>query len=292
MGELAEDVLALTDISADDWKNFQSITAKFNSFFRVRKNVIFKHACFNCRSQGEGESAEEFITNLYQLVKNCNYSAMHDQMIHNRIVVGIRDQALSQWMQMDPVLTLEKAKTLTQQRKAMREQQERLPQKQPYWLTTCTIREAYSSHLRVLLQGLNLPSQVLHEMWERPPSMPPVPYWRCTVSQMQAQRTLCCPLPLEVSCWRRRHPSTRWGVRWHCLPQHSGLARRQLRTCDMQVNRCDVTFKVDTGAKLTVTPEDVRKALGLNWLTPSTKKLHGPDHSPLEVVGQAKVRLS
>ena len=87
-------------------------------------NVIFEHARLNRCSQEDGESAEEFITSLYQLVENCEYGALQDQMIHDRIVVGICDQALSQRMQLDPNLTLEKAKTLSYQREAVREHQE------------------------------------------------------------------------------------------------------------------------------------------------------------------------
>ena len=44
-------------------------------------------------------------------------------MIRNRIVVGIRDQSQSERLQMDAGLTLEKAKTLVQQREAVQEQQ-------------------------------------------------------------------------------------------------------------------------------------------------------------------------
>ena len=44
-------------------------------------------------------------------------------MIRDRIVVGIRDQALSGHLQLDSTLTLEKAKTLTRQREAVHEHQ-------------------------------------------------------------------------------------------------------------------------------------------------------------------------
>ena len=44
-------------------------------------------------------------------------------MIRDKIVVGIRDQSLSERLQLDPTLTLDKAKTLTQQRKAIYKQQ-------------------------------------------------------------------------------------------------------------------------------------------------------------------------
>jgi hypothetical protein len=52
---------------------------------------------------------EEFITSLYHLVENCEYGALQEQIICDRIAVGIRDQALSQRMQMGLDLTLEKA---------------------------------------------------------------------------------------------------------------------------------------------------------------------------------------
>ena len=63
-------------------------------------------------------------------------------------------------------------------------------------------------------------------------------------------------------------------------------------TCGIQVNDQYVSFKVDTGAEVTVISEDASRALGLDTLQPSTKTLHGLDHSPLEVVGQATVSLT
>ena len=85
---------------------------QYDNFFQVRKNVIFERARFNCRFQAVGESVEQFIISLYTLAENCDYCDLKDQMIHNRIVVGIRYQAQSEWLQMDAGLTLEKAKTL------------------------------------------------------------------------------------------------------------------------------------------------------------------------------------
>ena len=67
------------------------------------------------------ESVEQFITNLYQLVEHCEYGDLRDEMIRDRIVVGIQDSALSERLQMDPDLTLEKAKKLVCQREAVHE---------------------------------------------------------------------------------------------------------------------------------------------------------------------------
>ena len=123
MGETAEDVLRSTDITTDEKKSYDKVIKKFDSFFKVRKNVIFERARFNSRCQQEGETTEQFIMSLYQFVEDCEYGTLKDQMIRDRIVVGIRDKALSQHLQLDPDLTLEKAKTLTRQREAIQEQQ-------------------------------------------------------------------------------------------------------------------------------------------------------------------------
>ena len=64
MGKLPEDILTSANISTEDRNTFQSVIAKFDRFFRVRKNVIFKCARCNCRSQEEGELVEKFITSL------------------------------------------------------------------------------------------------------------------------------------------------------------------------------------------------------------------------------------
>ena len=75
------------------------------------------------RCQKDGESVEQFITSLYQLVEDCEYRVRKNQMVWDCLVVGLHDLALSQWLQMDPDLTLEKAKTLSCQRESVREQQ-------------------------------------------------------------------------------------------------------------------------------------------------------------------------
>ena len=51
MGDEAESILASTDIKADDREKYDTVVAKFDAFFQVRKNVIFERAKFNRRVQ-------------------------------------------------------------------------------------------------------------------------------------------------------------------------------------------------------------------------------------------------
>jgi len=126
LGEEAEAVLTSTNATEDDRKDYDLVLAKFDEFFQVRKNVIYERARFNRRNQLSGETAEEYIMVLYNLAENCDYGAMKTEMIRDRLVVGIRDHALSEKMQMDPKLTLETAKKTIRQKEAVQQQQKTL----------------------------------------------------------------------------------------------------------------------------------------------------------------------
>ena len=122
LGEEADAVLTSTNIKEEDKTKYDAVLGKFDAFFQVRKNTIFERARFNRRNQNEGESAEQYITALYSLVETCDYGALKDEMLRDRIVVGIRNTALSEKMQTNADLTLEKAKTMVRQKEAVAEQ--------------------------------------------------------------------------------------------------------------------------------------------------------------------------
>ena len=97
---------------------------KFDNFFQLRRNVIFERARFNRLCQLPGESAEQYIVELYNLAEHCNYGELKSEMIRDRLVVGILDKKLSEHLQLDPDLTLEVPKKKIRQREAVQEQQQ------------------------------------------------------------------------------------------------------------------------------------------------------------------------
>ena len=126
MGEESKAVLSSTDIKDADRKKYETMMAKFDAFFQVRRNVIFERAKFNKRVQLDGETAEQFITALYTLAKTCNYGSLKDQMIRDKIVVGIWNKLLSKRMQGEADLTLDKVKKMACQKEAIAEQNSQL----------------------------------------------------------------------------------------------------------------------------------------------------------------------
>ena len=124
LGEDTEEILDTTQISEEDRKSYTKVIGEFDNYFKVRKNIIFERARFNRRNQLTCESAKQFITEVHRLADHCEFKGMKDKLIRDRLVVGILDQALSERLQLEPDLTLDKAKRMIRQREAVKAQQE------------------------------------------------------------------------------------------------------------------------------------------------------------------------
>ena len=93
----------------------ETVMKKFDEFFQFGRNVIFERARFNRRNQLEGKSLEQYISELYCLVDNCNCGNLKYKMLRDWLVVGIRHQILSKKLQLDPDLNLKKTKKTIRQ---------------------------------------------------------------------------------------------------------------------------------------------------------------------------------
>ena len=119
MGSKADDIFQSFNLSIEDQEKYDTVVTRFQDHFITHRNIIFK---FNSRIQEEGESADSFITSLYRLAKHCGFGTLHNELICD-IVVGIRDTSLSEKLQMDPKLNLQKAVNAVRQSKAVKSQQ-------------------------------------------------------------------------------------------------------------------------------------------------------------------------
>lgn len=94
---------------------FNLVMQKFNQHFVPKRNVIQDRACFHKRSQRDGETVEAFVRSLYELAQHCEFGAGKDEQIRDRIVIGIIDKEVSQKLQLEADLTLERAIQLARQ---------------------------------------------------------------------------------------------------------------------------------------------------------------------------------
>ena len=295
LGEEADDVLTSTNITQESQKKFADVIQKFDEFFKVRKNVIFERARFNQRSQGESETAEQFITSLYSLAADCEFGVLKEQLIRDRIVVGIRDSSLSAKLQMDSELTLEKAKRLVRQQEAVRGQQAILSK--PDGETSV---QAYTSR-KPLKRPAN--SRSLHHQTTRP--QPVNRGQKCSYCGKGPHPKQSCPARDVIchKCKKKGHYSSVCRSKAVATlseesPVDNGFldtiheTKGTSWTAPIKINGQEIVFKLDTGAEATAVSMKTFKTLKSIQLQQSAKVLCGPNNQPLKVLGQTSVQLT
>lgn len=119
MGSASSRILTTISIPEADQNNYEKLKLAIEKYVSPRVNEVFERYIFNHRQQEEGETFEHYLTELRQLVKNCNYNncnkkdqeSPENKMLRDRIVHGIRDKTVQEALLRMDNLTLEKAAT-------------------------------------------------------------------------------------------------------------------------------------------------------------------------------------
>ena len=296
MGDAADDILITLGLTAENKKKYKPVTEKFTDHLIKKRNTIFERAKFNQRVQESGKSVDAFITDLYSLAETCSYGGLQEEMIRDRIVVGLQNAKLSERLQLDSTLTLEKAVNEARQSEAVKRQQ------------AVVQGNGLSAN-----EESNLNVDVLHRKWQpRQKKQEP------TGIEKERRDTKCgncgkvpghprsqCPAK-DVTC----HNCQKKG--------HYKIVCRSLKTIGTVIEEEDyflgtvdvdqlnvndgpwktmlkldgvsVIFKLDTGVDVTVVPEHIFKKTH-RWLKESKIKLTGPGQQPLDVCGVFEAQI-
>ena len=76
------------ELTEQDSKNTDILFNKFAEYTAPKSNTVFSRCKFQERKQQQGETFETFVTDLRNLVKDCNYDKP-SEMVRDRIVAGI-----------------------------------------------------------------------------------------------------------------------------------------------------------------------------------------------------------
>ncbi|UYV74340.1 K02A2.6-like [Cordylochernes scorpioides] len=289
MGDNADDILLSCKIASDQLENYNKIIECFESHFIPRRNIIYERARFNQRCQQEGEKVNEFITALHSLAEHCNFGMLHDELIRDRIVVGVRDRALSERMQLDTDLTLVKATLMAKQLESVKEQQSSLYQqdsidqikKMPNHIKETKrheqkIRQFKSNQLGGLSHGCTRYGNSNNHDWKNCPAMNSY----CSKCKKKGHYAKVCrseainEIKSEIAFLGSvEDNSKKWIV-------------------PIKVNNRQINFKIDTGADVNVLPlQYYYQSFQRIKLEKSDKILQGPNGIPLETVGMIHVKL-
>ena len=78
-------------INEKDPHKLDVLKSKFEEYVNPRKNTVFERYKFWEYKQQDGETINQFITELKTRAKSCEFGDKHDSMIRDRIVFGVSD---------------------------------------------------------------------------------------------------------------------------------------------------------------------------------------------------------
>ena len=91
MGQKCFRVLQSFNFMETQLQNSATIIDRLNHYLLPRTNVIYERFKFNTRNQSPSESIDEYVTNLKHLATTCQFGNLGDDLIRDRIVLGVHD---------------------------------------------------------------------------------------------------------------------------------------------------------------------------------------------------------
>ena len=90
------------------------IVQKFENFCILRQNITLLRYKFLTYRQKEGQSFDEFMTQLKTLSSDCDFGELKNSLIKDIVVIGVTDDSLRERMLREPNSTLDRAIALGQ----------------------------------------------------------------------------------------------------------------------------------------------------------------------------------
>ncbi|UYV61427.1 hypothetical protein LAZ67_1004797 [Cordylochernes scorpioides] len=305
MGDRADDIFRTFKFEKEEEATkIDSVLKAFDSHFCVRKNIIYERAKFNSRIQEDREPVDEFITSLYKLADSCEFEGLHEQLIRDRIVVGVRDKALSERMQLDSELTLEKAVKMVRQQEAVRQQQVDLQRPS----TSQKVNQVKFNSKKQSPKQQQQPSRKKEKSAKTRSRCPKCGGFthregqacraegqKCNLCSKTGHFANCCPdkqaKTAEVKAVSELDEEIGFLLEVSAVEDSSNLDDdegecRRRWTAEIQVNGKKVKFKLDSQADVTCVPLCLfKKIMGQQRLVESDINLRATEFSELQTVG-------
>ena len=93
------------DEEADDP---EQVIRKFEEYCIPKRNITYERHVFNTRMQATGETIDNYVTELKLQAKHCEFGSLTNELIRDRIVVGVKDDTVRSRLLRESALTLQK----------------------------------------------------------------------------------------------------------------------------------------------------------------------------------------
>lgn len=94
IGSKAVDIFDEFKLPADQRATYAQVVKAFDDFCKAKTNPVYERFIFSQRVQKEGESFDAFHIELKRLIKNCEFGDNANEMLRDRIVIGVTNRNL------------------------------------------------------------------------------------------------------------------------------------------------------------------------------------------------------
>lgn len=283
MGSKVNTVLDSMNKKESELLSYEEAKKFFDDYYTKTNNIRYERAKFNLRNQHESESASEYIGEIVDMGKKLKYGALTDELIMDRLVVGILDKRLSRTLQLDSSLSLQSTIDKIMQSEAINKQSKELSHSQSTSGIDKISRK--KSKVKTLQEKTHIPLQEkVYVQCGRCGSKPShtlkdCPAYRsvCNKCNIRGHYSKMCQTAKlnEIEEFSTSSSSSESSY----IPVIKSL--NEVNKCpawkvNLKINGEDVSFKVDTGADESVITKKQAESLGIfNKIKPSSTTLVG-----------------
>lgn len=91
MGRECLQIFLNLNLSEDDKQNIDRCLEALDQYFKPTRNVVYERYVFNTCMQGNDESTQSYVTRLRKLAASCEYGELTDDLIRDRLVIGLKN---------------------------------------------------------------------------------------------------------------------------------------------------------------------------------------------------------
>lgn len=92
----------------DELGSLDAIKLRFNTYFTPKINLTYERFQFNRMNQEDGEIFDDFLTRIKAQSAKCEFGALHDSLLMDKIVIGIHSETVREQLLAQDDLTLDR----------------------------------------------------------------------------------------------------------------------------------------------------------------------------------------
>ncbi|XP_074036721.1 uncharacterized protein [Leptinotarsa decemlineata] len=96
----------------EEQNRIKPLIREFDNFFQPQTNLVYERHKFFTRRQMEGESLQQFITDLKNKAKSCAFSDLEESLVCSMLIIGLLSDQLRERLLENSDMTLKKAESV------------------------------------------------------------------------------------------------------------------------------------------------------------------------------------